>query len=201
LRKRKQEVPVNGNENAPEADVIAELAAPEEPATWAGMLYDLFSSVVYALLLVCIIFTFFFRLVSVDGESMENTLHDRDWLVIASFLSAPERGDIVIISREESNERPLVKRVIAVGGDEIDIDFVTHTVRVNGQVQNEPYIKEPTARKGELDFPLTVPEGHVFVMGDNRNESLDSRFSAVGFVDTNKILGKKAIRIFPFGDF
>lgn len=197
LRKKEPEVSVLAMDGESEAVASIEQTEPVEKLSFAGVLYDLTSSVVYAMLFVCILFTFFFRMVSVDGESMENTLHDRDWLAISSFLSAPERGDIVIISREETNERPLVKRVIAVGGDEIDIDFVTHIVRVNGEVQNEPYIKEPTAYKGDLDFPLTVPDGHVFVMGDNRNESYDSRFSAVGFVDVNKILGKKAIRIFP----
>lgn len=93
---------------------------------------------------------------------------------------------------------PIVKRIIGVGGDEVDIDFETATVTVNGSVLQEPYLGTPTQRKGDVEFPLTVPEGMVFVLGDNRQASLDSRYTDVGFIDSRDILGRVFFRVLPF---
>ena len=108
---------------------------------------------------------------------------------------------IYVITQPNSLHEPLIKRVIAVGGDTVDIDFVEGTVTVNGEVLSEPYINEATHRMSDVAFPITVPEGKVFVMGDNRNESLDSRSTTVGFIDTRYILGVAEFRFYPFGDW
>ncbi|HPP67722.1 MAG TPA: signal peptidase I, partial [Clostridiales bacterium] len=106
-------------------------------------------------------------------------------------------GDIVIISRENTNEPPIVKRIIGKENDVIDIDFHNNTVSVNGKILDEPYVSTPTQRSFDVSFPLTVPENCVFVLGDNRNHSLDSRSSLVGCVDENRILGKVLVRLTP----
>jgi len=159
--------------------------------------YDFFGSISGALFTVFIVFTFLFRMVDVDGDSMLNTLSDGDWLCISSLYFEPEYGDIVIISRENTNEPPIVKRIIGKENDVIDIDFHNNTVSVNGKILDEPYVSTPTQRSFDVSFPLTVPENCVFVLGDNRNHSLDSRSSLVGFVDENRILGKVLVRLTP----
>ncbi|NLX78749.1 MAG: signal peptidase I [Clostridiales bacterium] len=159
--------------------------------------YDFFGSISGALFTVFIVFTFLFRMVDVDGDSMLNTLSDGDWLCISSLYFEPEYGDIVIISRENTNEPPIVKRIIGKENDVIDIDFHNNTVSVNGKILDEPYVSTPTQRSFDVSFPLTVPENCVFVLGDNRNHSLDSRSSLVGCVDENRILGKVLVRLTP----
>ena len=106
-----------------------------------------------------------------------------------------------MITQPNSLNEPLIKRVIAFGGDEVNIDFVEGKVTVNGEVLNAPYIYEPTNRMSNVAFPITVPEGCVFVMGDNRNNSLDSRSKTVGFIDTRYILGVAEFRFYPFGEW
>lgn len=132
---------------------------------------------------------------------MNPTLKDGDWLAVQSVNTTIDRGDIVIITQPNSLGKPLVKRVIAKGGDEIDIDFFDHKVTVNGQVLDEPYIAEPTSLMGNMVYPLKVPEGKVFVMGDNRNDSTDSREKHIGFIDEDYILGVAKFRLLPFDSF
>lgn len=164
---------------------------------WA-VVYESVSAAAAAMLILFVFFTFFFRGVGVIGESMEPTLHEGDWLAVSS--TAPiKHGDVVIITQPNTMDKPLVKRVIAMGGEEVNIDFLSHVVTVNGVVKDEPYIKEVTEESGDVTFPLVVPQGQLFVMGDNRNNSLDSRFSVVGCIDENYILGVAKYRIFPFG--
>ena len=153
---------------------------------------------------IMIIFTFVFRIVGVSGPSMMNTLHDGDWLVVSAFITEPERGDIVIITQPNSVNEPIVKRVIAVGGDTIDIDFTTATVKINGEVINEPYLGSATINApvdGGWEYPLTLKEGQVFVMGDNRRDSLDSRSFEIGLIDEDYILGQVLFRFSPITDF
>ncbi len=161
--------------------------------------YDLAGSVLAALVIIFVVFTFMFRAVSVVGSSMVPTLADGDWLLV-NAKSEYERGDIIIITQPNDRNEPLVKRIVALGGETIDIDFESHEVKINGKVIEEPYIFEPTSLSYDVDFPYHVPEGHVFAMGDNRNDSLDSRSSRIGSIDERYILGKAFIRILPFDE-
>lgn len=129
------------------------------------------------------------RFVTVSGHSMDDTLHDGQHF-FARTNEEIVSGDIVVCNSEGLG-KDIIKRVIAVGGETIDIDFKKHTVTVNGSLLEEPYIKEPTAEdEGGFKYPITVPEGHYFVMGDNRNHSTDSRDARVGFVSSEDIIGK-----------
>lgn len=166
-----------------------------------NLIYDWLDSPVYAILLIFIVFTFAVRIVGVNGESMLPTLSNGDWLTVSAATTTVERGDIVVVTQPNALNEPLIKRVIAKGGDTLDIDFNTGTVTVNGEVQDEPYIYQLTTRKGDFEGPIEIPEGYLFVMGDNRNNSLDSRFDTIGLIDENYVLGVAQIRIFPFGDW
>ena len=166
-----------------------------------GVIYEWLDSFVFAIILILVVFVFAVRVVGVDGESMNPTLNDGDWLTVSAINTEFERGDVVVITQPNALNEPLIKRIIAVGGDTIDINFNTHEVTVNGEVLDEPYILSPTASCGDFTGPITVPEGYVFVMGDNRNNSLDSRFNTIGLIDERYILGVANARLFPFGDW
>lgn len=161
------------------------------------ILYQTAAALAAAVVILFVIFTFCLRGVAVSGSSMESTLHDGDMLAVAS-LPAAHNGDIVIITQPNTMDKPIVKRVIASGGQEVDIDFVAGIVTVDGKVLSEPYIKEPTSAAGDVQFPLVVPEGCFFVVGDNRNNSLDSRYSVIDCIDENYILGVVRFRAYPF---
>ena len=158
-------------------------------------------TVVFAVVLL--IFTFIARPATVDGESMLPTLRNGERLVISNLFYEPAPGDIVVLCGEADREegRNLIKRIIAVGGQTIDIDFETGEVTVDGEVLDEPYILERTHLDEGTEFPLTVPEGEVFVMGDNRNASRDSRSLSVGTVKEEYIVGRVLFRFFPFDRF
>jgi signal peptidase I len=164
-------------------------------------IYDFVSIIMASFIVVAVIFSFFFRVVSVDGESMEDTLKHKDVLLTVN-KSEYVYGDIVVITQDTYFKTPLIKRVIAVGGQTVDINYDTNTVYVDGVALDEPYVKEYYLAKkgGYREFPYTVPEGYLFCMGDNRNNSSDSRSDLVGPVDEREILGKAVIRIMPFGD-
>lgn len=166
-----------------------------------GFVYEWVDSLMFSILIILIIFTFAVRLVGVSGDSMNPTLINGDWLAVKSVNTTIERGDIVVVTQPNSLGKPLVKRVIAKGGDTLDIDFFDHKVIVNGEVLDEPYIAEPTAHMGNMVYPLTVPEGKLFVMGDNRNRSSDSREKYIGFIDEDYILGVAKFRLLPFESF
>ncbi len=168
--------------------------------TWK-FAYDWLDSLIFAFLTILFIFTFLFRIVGVSGTSMVPTLQNGNWLAVRAINTEIERGDVVVITQPNALNEPLIKRVIAVGGDEVNIDFVQGIVRINGKIVDEPYIAEPTHKMFDISFPVTVPEGCVFVMGDNRNNSLDSRSSTVGFIDTRYILGVAEFRFYPFGEW
>lgn len=175
--------------------------ATEPASKYWKFFYEWLDSVMGAIIIIFILFTFLFRAVGVEGSSMVPTLQDGDWLAISGINFEPRRGDIVVVTQPNDIHEPLIKRIIAVGGETIDIDFVTHAVKINGKTIDEPYIAEPTRRSFDVEFPLLIPEGFVFVMGDNRNNSKDSRTSGVGIIDKRYILGKTRFRIFPFGRF
>lgn len=160
-------------------------------------LLEWYDALVFALAVLVALFIFFARVVAVDGSSMFPTLTNGDRLVVQSLGYKPAAGDIVVIDSYINYGKPLVKRVIAVGGDTVDIDPAAGVVLVNGQPLAEPYIAEPTTEMGDMTFPLTVPAGSVFVMGDNRQHSTDSRFASVGFIDERDLLGRAVLRVFP----
>ena len=163
-----------------------------------GNVLEWYESLIFSVLVVIALFSFVFRVTLVYGSSMVPTLAEQDRLIVWGAGYTPQRGDVVILDGYIEYGKPLVKRIIAVAGDTVDIDFSTGAVSVNGEVLDEPYIAEPTREQGDVAFPLTVPEGKVFVMGDNRNASTDSRFSAVGCIDERDVLGKAVFRILPF---
>lgn len=161
----------------------------------AESVYDIASVVVSAILMVAILFTFFIKISTVSGESMENTLHDADRLVISSIVTDVKYGDVVVTSQPNIFNKVLIKRVIAVGGQTVWFDEETHKVVVDGKVLDEPYIKEKMEYDESMDKLVTVPEGYIFVMGDNRNNSSDSRDDFVGLIDERYIVGKVIYRI------
>lgn len=162
-----------------------------------GLVYDVVSIFTTALVIIAFLFTFFIRFVGVDGSSMEPTLSHGDWLVVSAINNNIKVGDIVISTQPNSFNEPLVKRVIAKGGQTVDIDFTSGDVFVDGEKLNEPYIKELTHTSEGVSFPLTVPEGTLFLMGDNRNNSTDSRSNLVGCVDERYVLGVVKLRLAP----
>lgn len=162
--------------------------------------YDWVQLLVCCVLTVVLVFTFAVRVVRVDGPSMRETLQNQDLLAVVNspLCGDYDAGDIVIIRREDFlSGAPIVKRVIATEGQTVDIDFDAGTVYVDGEVLEEPYIREPTWTDEGITFPLTVPEGAVFVMGDNRNDSHDSRASDLGPVDTRYIIGRAVAVLVP----
>lgn len=177
-------------------------------------IYDWIDAVVVAVIAVVVLFTLVFRVVGVQGSSMLQTLHPDDKVIISNLFYEPKAGDIVVISRNYTNDEnqlrnrdsePIIKRVIATEGQTVDIDFEAGTVSVDGVLLDEPYVWDEYGRGTELrydiTFPQTVPEGHIFVMGDHRNNSLDSRSSEIGMVDERYVLGRAIFRILPFGAF
>ena len=162
-------------------------------------LYEWTQALVCSVLTVVLVFTFVIRLIGVDGHSMVPTLQDGDrLLVVNSLLHNDYRyGDIVVLRKSSFMREPIVKRVIATAGQTVDIDFTTGSVYVDDVLLEEDYIAELTFQQEGMEFPLTVPEGSVFVMGDNRNHSNDSRDSHLGTVDTRYIIGKAVFILFP----
>lgn len=166
--------------------------------------FEWMESLSSAIIVVVLIFTFLFRIVTVDGTSMMPNLISGDRLIVSSYFYEPQQGDIVVLKRTSGLNKPIVKRVIALPGQTVDIDYEAGIVYVDGEpldesayiengITHRPYTSEPL-----LEFPQVVPEGHIFVLGDNREVSEDSRFVAVGMVDERYILGKAEWIIFPF---
>ena len=174
----------------------------EAPKEKGRELYEWIQALVCSVLAVVLLFTFGVRLIGVDGRSMVPTLQDGDRLLVLNSMlcGGYEPGDIVVLRKESFLPTPIVKRVIAVEGQVVDVDFGSGVVFVDGKPLQEEYIQERTFTAEGTAFPLTVPEGSVFVMGDNRNHSTDSRDARLGTVDTRYIIGRAVFLAFPGPD-
>jgi signal peptidase I len=163
-------------------------------------LYEWVQALVSSVLAVVLLFTFGVRVMRVDGPSMRETLQDDDKMLVlnAALEGEVHSGDVVVLRKGAfAGGEPIVKRVIATAGQTVAIDFAAGTVTVDGQTLQEEYIRQPTQLDEGTAFPLTVPAGSVFVMGDNRNDSDDSRDPALGTVDTRYIIGRVLCVAFP----
>lgn len=174
----------------------------QETLTLGQELYQTLRSVVGIVLAVIFVFTFVARITVVDGPSMENTLQNGDIVLTWTLGYTPKQGDVVVLTKTSFREQSIIKRVIATEGQTVDIDYDTSTVYVDGAALDEPYIKEymrvPTY--GDVVNHITIPEGCIFVMGDNRNDSSDSRRPEIGVVDVRCVIGQAVMVVFPFSD-
>lgn len=176
----------------------------KEKLSFPATCYTWLQAMSMALVILLVVFTFFGRIISVEGSSMYPTLEDGDLMFVRCLGYDPEPGDIVVLRKDfGSIHSPIVKRVIAVGGQTVEIDYDTSTVYVDGVAQDEPYRNEaimerPTAPEAQRTY-WEVPEGSIFVMGDNRNASTDSRNDELNVVDARYLIGKVEGVVLPFG--
>ena len=172
----------------------------KEPRSWKQSVLLYVHDLMCMLLVVMLLFLVVFRVILVTGDSMFTTLWDGDYLLLVSelFCGDPKPGDIVVISKQSfDNGSPIVKRVIATEGQTVDIDFESGTVYVDGKALREPYIHNETTNEEGTVFPLTVAENCIFVLGDNRAVSLDSRSPQIGQIDRREVLGKAICLLIP----
>ena len=169
----------------------------ESKINWKKEVLDWIVSIAIAIIIALVIRTYVFTLVKVDGPSMNPTLTHGDTLYTNRFFYTPKNGDIIIFRPKNSPETPYVKRVIATEGQTVEIDEFSGDVIVDGKIIDEDYILEPLVSDGNMQYPCVVPENHVFVLGDNRNRSSDSRHYLLGGIDERLIIGKAVFRIFP----
>ena len=201
------------------SEAVQEEAKPQTSAKKQGLFHDIMDiieTMVVSVFVVLLLFTYIMRPVTVDGRSMNPTLVNQDKLVMFRQCYAPTRGDIVVVDNQEGHvldengrvkasgyslHENIIKRIIAVAGQTVEVDEKAGKVYVDGVELDEPYINEPTlSNDGAFIYPITVPEGYVFVMGDNRNHSTDSRNPCVGLVAEEDVLGKAFFRYYPFSE-
>ena len=175
------------------------LAEEPEKGNWLRELYEWVQAIAVAVVLALVINQFVFAMVQVEGGSMLPTLESKERLVVTKLFYQPKAKDIVVIKSHVLGKH-IIKRIIALPGDTIDLHPETGDVLVNGQLLDEPYIKEKLHSAGTVyNYPIEIPEGYVFVMGDNRNNSQDSRM--LGLVAFEDIVGRASLRITPFSKF
>lgn len=165
--------------------------------------YDWIRCIVFAISLVVICLTFVFRLVDVEGSSMDSTLASKDKVVVTNLFYTPDNNDIVVISHGAKYENPIIKRVIATEGQTVELDYENNRLIVDGILLDEPYINGTTFGNniGDNEIPEVIPEGKLFVLGDNREVSMDSRSTEIGLIDVENVIGKAQFVAFPFRDF
>ena len=203
----------NNNLNVDPKDIeLASKAAPkdlkeEEPVNIANEILDWIESFVFAVFVIILIFIFLFRIVTVDGHSMDSTLDDKDRVIISHLNYDPKNDDIVVVNSSVLG-KTLIKRVIGISGDTVKIDYNTNTVYVNGKAISNEHIDNTMLDKGMFDpsykisdgvYEYKVPENSIFIMGDNRNNSTDSR--TIGFVSNDDVMGHVIFRLYPFKKF
>lgn len=216
-RNLEQEAAETQAEESVETEVQAEETAQEDaPAKTVNIFNDIMEILETGMLFVILVlfgFTYFSRPVTVDGSSMVPTLQNEDRLFMYSFLYQPHKGDIVVVDNhnnhtldfegnvvesDRSLKERLIKRVIALPGDVLDINAEAGTVTINGVEQDEPYINALTTTDDQaFVYPITIPEGYIFCMGDNRNHSTDSRNPLVGLISMDDVMGKTYLRYYP----
>lgn len=169
----------------------------------ASIFLDWAEELVMALIIIVILFTFGFRVITVSGTSMVPNYQDGDRILVANSFTPPKQGEVVVIVNVL--EEPIIKRVIATEGQTVDFDYDAGVVLVDGNPLDETAfglengITEYPYTSFELEkFPQTVPNGCIFVLGDNRPVSEDSRYQIIGMIDRRNVLGKAVFRIFPF---
>ena len=175
-------------------------AKPEEQLTWQQTILVYLHDMVSLLTVLMVLFVLLFRIVVVSGSSMYDTLWSGDYLLVLSraVCGELEYGDVIVASKDSFNDgEPIIKRVIATEGQTVDIDFEAGVVYVDGVALDEPYTYTATNVEEGMEFPLTVEEGCVFAMGDNRNRSRDSRAPDIGQIDQREILGQAVYLFFP----
>lgn len=200
-------------------DLTAQEGTPEEGKeqdSWRQSLFEWLELLAVVLVIIVTLFTFVVSIVGVDGSSMYPTLHDRDLMLVQRIAYTPRQGDVIVLRKDHTfGDQALVKRVIATGGQTVYIDYDNNTITVDGEILEEPYLNyeyddmygsDYMADKVDLDpqyvnQEFTVPEGCVFVCGDNRNHSSDSRVAQLGMVDERYVIGRVLLVFFPFSDF
>lgn len=182
-----------------------------DPDGFAAGVFDWVRCVLFAVAIVVVTLTFVFRLVEVDGGSMMDTLENQDKVIVTNMFYTPHNNDVIVISHATNYDKPIIKRVIATEGQTVRLDYAHDKLYVDGVELNEPYIKGTTfsgngsedgnylAQDDEGNF--VVPEGKLFVMGDNRQVSLDSRSPRIGLIDVKDVIGKAQFVAYPFNHF
>lgn len=171
------------------------------PSAASTSLYDWLKSILITFAVIVACFVLVFRIVRVDGPSMNATLENGDMLILTNIFYTPHDGDIVVVSHTEEHAEPIIKRVIATEGQTLELDYENDRVIVDGVVLNETYLNNGVtfgAPIPDYEIPDVVSEGKVFVMGDNRNESMDSRDHRIGLVNASDIIGKAQFVVFPW---
>ncbi len=181
-------------------------------------IFEILESSLITVFVVLMFFTYILHPVNVSGPSMENTLFNENRILMCP-MAPLHNGDIAVINNDEAFflddnnnvvsknidgtrlDECIIKRVVAVGGQTLEIRPETHEVLVDGKVIDEPYIKDPVSSGGAFTYPITIPEGYYFVMGDNRTVSADSRDPDVGLISKDQVLGKAIVRYKPFSEF
>ena len=202
-------------QNIDAAEAVPEETPEARKKRYAAEAYDWFDTILFSVLAVVVIFTLFTRLSSVDGSSMLPTLHDKERLLVTDMFYKPQHNDIVVLWAENlpsedgnGTGKAIVKRVIGVGGDKISIDFSKGVVYRNGEAlpqevsdgilyEDGHAINDYTRTPIDFSGEITVPEGQIFVLGDNRIESLDGRSSMIGFINCDDVVGKAVSIVFP----
>lgn len=165
-------------------------------------MFDLTRTIIFVFAFMSVIFTFIIRDANVVGNSMLDTLHSDDKILMTNFMYKPKCGDIVAINAENQIEKRIIKRVIATDGQTLVVDYSKNAVYVDGIQIDEPYVSSITREPSNpLQIPYVIPEGYIFVMGDNRIISLDSRDKSIGLVSVNDVIGKAQFIVYPFDRF